>query len=213
MRALVLVDIQPTFMPGGELPVPNGDEVVPVANEMIKKFRASGDVVAATRDWHPEVHCSFAECYDGPDAPYEIFDKVVTDGVERTLWPKHGVQDTAEAEFHPDLELDESTIRINKGMDPNVDSHSAFWGHARLTKTELADKLREAGVKKGDQVFFLGLATGVCLILSALDSVAEGYETIVIIDGCRAITSESHRKAVADMIDAGISVVFSRHVE
>jgi len=212
MNALVLVDIQPTFMPGGGLPVPKGDEVVPVANEMIKKFEAAGDIVVVTQDWHPEDHCSFAECYKGPDAPYAIFDKVVTQGVERTLWPKHGVQDTAEAEPHPDLKLSESTIFIKKGMDPNVDSHSAFWGHARQTNTGLAAKLREAGVLPGSKVFFLGLATGVCLILSALDSVEEGYETIVIIDGCRAISSESHRKAVADMVDAGISVVFSRHV-
>ncbi|MHC5050811.1 MAG: bifunctional nicotinamidase/pyrazinamidase, partial [Planctomycetota bacterium] len=144
MRALVLVDIQNDFCPGGALAVPEGDAVVAVANRVQPRF----DLVVASQDWHPPDHGSFA--LEG-QAPGTVVD---LGGIEQILWPVHCVQGTVGAEFHPDLETERVARVFQKGTDPGVGSDSAFFDNARLRATGLGDYLKECGV---DEVYVMGL--------------------------------------------------------
>jgi nicotinamidase/pyrazinamidase len=156
--ALVLVDVQNDFCPGGALPAPGGDEIVPLLNEWIDAARAGGSVVAASRDWHPPHHCSFKE-QGGP-------------------WPKHCVQHTHGAEFRADLRLPATVIVLNTGAAPDDDGYSAFEG------TGLADTLREKGVER---VWIGGLVLEVCVRATCLDAARAGFETHLILAGARAL--------------------------
>lgn len=163
-RALLIVDVQHDFCPGGALPAQNGDEVVPVLNEMIKKFRAAGYPVFASRDWHPENSAHFQE-RGGP-------------------WPPHCIQGTEGAEFHRDLELPDDAVIITKGDDPDEDEgYSAFEGTTD-DGTRLADALRKEEV---EEVFVGGLATDYCVKASAIDSVANGFRTHLLLDAVRGV--------------------------
>ena len=176
MRALLLVDLQYDFMPGGALAVPEGDAVVPLANRLMDRF----DLVVASQDRHPADHASFASQHPGR-APG---DRIDLDGVEQTLWPDHCVQGTRGAELHDDLRTGEIDQIFRKGVDRRIDSYSAFFDNARKRSTGLADVLREQEVA---EVFLLGLATDYCVLHSALDAAELGFQTTVIADGCRGI--------------------------
>jgi nicotinamidase/pyrazinamidase len=174
---LGLIDLQPTFMPGGELAVPDGDAVVPMVNRLM---RERFDHAFATQDWHPPGHGSFASSHPGR-APFETIRLAYGD---QTLWPDHAVQGSAGAALHGALELAKVELIVRKGFQPAVDSYSAFFENDRTTATGLAGYLRERGFGR---VFLAGLATDYCVAYSAEDAVRLGFGVVVIIDACRGI--------------------------
>ncbi|TKT80262.1 bifunctional nicotinamidase/pyrazinamidase [Aquamicrobium sp. LC103] len=174
--ALVVIDIQNDFCPGGALAVASGDEIVPLVNGLI----ADADHVVLTQDWHPAGHSSFASTHPGKD-PFQTID--VSYGPQ-TLWPDHCVQGSEGALFHPKLEWAKAELVIRKGFRPSIDSYSAFFENDRRTPTGLAGYLRERGISN---LTLVGLATDFCVAYSALDAVSEGFHATVRLDACRAI--------------------------
>jgi nicotinamidase/pyrazinamidase len=181
MDALILVDIQNDFCPGGSLAVAGGDEIVPVVNELQKKF----NLVVATKDWHPPGHASF-----------------------ETLWPPHCVQNTEGAEFAPALDTSRVAHVFLKGTDPAVDSYSGFFDNEHKRATGLGDYLRAQGVT---DVFICGLATDYCVKFSALDALRLGFRTTVVEDACRGVevNAGDAARAVEEMRAAGAAIVES----
>jgi nicotinamidase/pyrazinamidase len=197
--ALLVIDIQNDFCPGGALAVPKGHEVVEVANTFIKLFFKSNMPVIATQDWHPVGHGSFASVHNA--APFTM--GKLSD-MDQVMWPDHCVQDTFGAEFHPDL-LDVPTV-VCKGMDPTVDSYSGFFDNGGKNDTGLNAILKADGVT---QLMILGLATDYCVKATALDAAKLGYFTVVIEDGCRAVNypEGTEKAAIEEMRRAGILVM------
>jgi nicotinamidase/pyrazinamidase len=176
---LVIVDMQQDFCPGGNLPVPHGDEIVPLVNRLGQLFAN----VLLTQDWHPEGHLSFASSH--PDR--KPFDIVQFPYGQQILWPDHAIQGTTGADFHPHLDIPTATLLIRKGFRHAIDSYSAFFENDRTTQTGLAGYLRERGLKR---VFLAGLAYDFCVGYSAIDAVRQGFPALVIEDACRAIDVE-----------------------
>lgn len=196
MRALLVIDVQNDFCPGGALPVPQGDAVVPVINELVGVF----DHVILTQDWHPEGHHSFASSHEGT-SPY---DTVEMPYGEQVLWPDHCVQGSAGAEFHPDLKTTPAELIIRKGFRPEIDSYSAFFENDQETPTGLTGYLRERGI---DTVYLAGLATDFCVKWSALDGRKQGFTVHLIEDATRGIdTNGSLDEAWSAMADAGVQM-------
>ncbi len=192
--ALLVIDVQRDFLPGGALAVPDGDAVVPVINQLAPHF----DHVLLTQDWHPANHISFAANHAGA-APYETIDLPYG---KQVLWPTHCVQGSAGADFAPGLTLPHAELVIRKGFRRNVDSYSAFQEADRQTPTGLAGYLRERGLTR---LFLCGLATDFCVAWSALDARTSGFDVWVIEDACRAIDlDESLARAWRDMEQAGV---------
>jgi nicotinamidase/pyrazinamidase len=173
---LGLVDVQPTFMPGGELPVADGDAVVPVINRLLTRFAHA----FATQDWHPPGHASFASAHPGRQ-PYDTIDMPYG---KQVLWPDHALQGTANAALHRDLDLTRVEAIIRKGFRPALDSYSACFENDHKTPTGLDGWLRQRGFRR---VFLAGLATDFCVAWSAEDAARLGYDVIVIDDACRGI--------------------------
>lgn len=193
--ALLVIDVQNDFCPGGALAVPDGDAVVPLINQLAPRFSH----VVMTQDWHPAGHASFAGSHAGK-AP---FDLVMLDYGDQVLWPDHCVQKTAGADFHADLDLPGASLIIRKGFRPDIDSYSAFFENDRQTTTGLTGYLRERGTTR---VFLAGLATDFCVLYSALDARAQGFEAVVIDDACRAIDLDGSLAAAhAAMAEAGVA--------
>lgn len=203
MRALVLVDLQNDFLPGGALAVPRGDEVVAVANWLLPKF----DVVVATQDWHPADHGSFAARHEGR-RPGELIE---LNGLPQVLWPEHCVQGTGGALFAPGLQSARITRVFQKGTDARVDSYSGFFDNGHRRSTGLGEWLKSRGV---DELFVLGLATDYCVKFTALDARALGLRTTLVLDGCRGVdlAPGDSEKAVADMRAAGVQIVTSESI-
>ncbi|HEV2678589.1 MAG TPA: bifunctional nicotinamidase/pyrazinamidase [Aliidongia sp.] len=174
---LGLIDIQPTFMPGGELAVAEGDAVVPVANRLL---RERFDHAFATQDWHPAGHGSFASAHPGR-APFETIRLAYGD---QTLWPDHGLQGSPGAVLHPGLDPAKIELIVRKGFRTGIDSYSAFFENDRTTPTGLAGYLRDRGFAR---IFFAGLATDFCVAYSAEDAVRLGFRAFVVEDACRGI--------------------------
>ena len=172
--AVIAVDVQVDFCPGGKLGVAGGDEVVPVLNAWIDRAVAAGGQVVASRCWHPAGHVSFAE-RGGP-------------------WPEHCVQGTVGAEFHPALRVPPAALLIRKGADPDFDQYSAF------DRTGLAALLRDRGVVR---VWVGGLAEDVCVRATVLEAVREGFETHVLLDATRPVTAEGGEESRREMAGAG----------
>jgi len=199
MEALLIVDVQNDFCPGGALAVPEGDEIVPLVNDLAGQF----DHVLQTQDWHPPGHQSFASSHPGRD-PYDVID---ADYGEQVLWPDHCVQGTDGAAFHPDLDTTHAELIIRKGFRPEIDSYSAFYENDGTTPTGLAGYLREREI---DTLYVCGLATDFCVKWSALDGRDEGFDVYVIEDAMRGIDQEGSLAAAWDeMNDAGVQVVSS----
>jgi len=175
-RALVVVDVQNDFCQGGALAVPDGDAVVPVINALLPRF----PLVVATQDWHPPGHASFASSHPGRK-PLEVID---LDGIQQVLWPDHCVQGTAGADFHPELEREYFRVIIRKGMDPRVDSYSAFRDNHREHPTGLASLLRELGVR---HVVIVGLTTDYCAATSARDAIELGFSAEILLPATRPV--------------------------
>lgn len=199
-RALVLVDVQNDFCPGGALAVAKGDEVVEVANRMQRHF----EVVVATQDWHPREHGSFAANHEGKE-PYQVID---LDGLPQVLWPVHCVQGTTGADLHAGLERMRIAKVFHKGADPTVDSYSGFHDNGRRHSTGMGEWLKAHGV---DTVFVMGLATDYCVKFTALDAQQDGFHTYLVVDGCRGVELKpgDSDAAVEAMRGAGVVVLDS----
>jgi nicotinamidase/pyrazinamidase len=180
MKALIIVDLQNDFLPGGALPIPHGDEVVPIANELQSRF----DVVVATKDWHPPDHGSFASNHKGKKPG----DRIILDGIEQILWPAHCVQNTHGVEFAPSFDTNRIAHVFHKGIERNIDSYSTFFDNAHRRHTGLAHYLEEHGIK---DIYLMGLALDYCVKYSTLDAHQLGLNAHVILDGCRGIELES----------------------
>jgi nicotinamidase/pyrazinamidase len=191
---LVVVDVQNGFMPGGSLPVPEGDAIVPLVNRLARAFRH----VIVTQDWHTPRHVSFASSHPGK----KPFDTIELPYGPQILWPDHCIQGTIDADLHKDLAIPHAALLIRKGFRPQVDSYSAFLEADRTTMTGLSGYLRERGL---DTAYFVGLATDFCVAWSALDARGAGFNAAVIEDATRGIdASGSLARAWADMARAGI---------
>ncbi len=191
---LLLIDIQNDFCPGGALAVPGGDEIIPAVNRLAARFAH----VALTQDWHPPGHRSFASAHVGR-APYE---SVAFPYGMQTLWPDHCVQDTPGAALHSALHVPHAELVLRKGFRPEIDSYSAFYENDRSTPTGLAGYLRERGFTR---VVLCGLATDFGVAYSAIDASRLGFETVVLLDACRAIDlGGSLAAALAAMREAGV---------
>lgn len=175
-KALIVIDMQNDFCPGGALAVSGGDEIVPEVNHLIR----SSEHVILTQDWHPSGHKSFASSHDGA-APFSTVDMAYG---AQTLWPDHCVQGTFGAEFHPELNWTKAELVVRKGFRPAIDSYSAFFENDRKTPTGLGGYLNERGLTK---LVLCGLATDFCVAYSALDAARLGFKVTVIMSACRAI--------------------------
>jgi nicotinamidase/pyrazinamidase len=198
--ALLVIDVQNDFCPGGNLAVESGDEVVPVINRLMPAFSR----VVATQDWHPPNHVSFASIHIGRK-PLDLFD---AEGIEQVLWPDHCVQGTRGAELHPRLEAGRIGLVLRKGMRPGLDSYSAFFENDRRTDTGLRHYLK--GMKLRD-LYVCGLATDYCVLASALDARRLGFRVTLVLDACRGVDfpKGSIEKAIASMQKAGVRVTES----
>ena len=201
MRALVLVDIQNDFLPGGALAVPDGNSVIPVANAL----QAAVSLVVCTQDWHPTGHESFASQHPGKQPG----DQIQLEGLVQTLWPDHCVQGTRGAEFAADLDMQRVDKVFRKGTDRNIDSYSTFFDNEHRKDTGLRDYLEKRGV---DEVWVAGLATDYCVLYSALDARQLGFRTYVVADGCRAVdlAEGDGQRAFAEMARAGVRITRSQ---
>ena len=173
---LLIIDVQRDFCPGGRLAVPDGDAVVPLINQLARRFPH----VVLTQDWHTPGHTSFASSHAGRQ-PYETVEAPYG---PQTLWPDHCVQESEGAEFHPGLDIPFAELILRKGFRIGLDSYSAFFENDKSTPTGLAGYLRERGLER---VFLAGLAYDYCVRYSAVDAVRSGFEAVVIEDACRAI--------------------------
>ena len=194
MRALIVIDVQNDFCPGGALAVNDGDAIVPRVNALIE----SHEHVILTQDWHPAGHSSFASAHPGKNP----FEEILAPYGPQTLWPDHCVQGTAGADFHSDLVWTRAELVIRKGFRPSIDSYSAFFENDRATPTGLGGYLAERGIKA---VTLAGLATDYCVGFSALDAATLGLDVTVEMAACRAIDLNGSLDAmVARMRDAGV---------
>jgi nicotinamidase/pyrazinamidase len=197
MEALVVIDVQNDFCPGGALAVAGGDEIVPIVNGLIASF----DHVVLTQDWHPAGHSSFASSHAGQQ-PFETI--AMTYGPQ-TLWPDHCVQGTRGADFHPDLAWTKAELVIRKGFRKAIDSYSAFYENDHVTPTGLGGYLKERGLAK---LTMVGLATDFCVAFSALDARLHGFDVTVRMEACRAIDLGGSMAAMTDrMREAGVKLV------
>ncbi|MCU1742135.1 MULTISPECIES: bifunctional nicotinamidase/pyrazinamidase [unclassified Pseudomonas] len=197
--ALVVIDMQNDFIPGGQLAVQGGDEIVPLINRLGARFR---NVVVA-QDWHPAGHVSFASSHPGK-AP---FDSVQLPYGAQTLWPEHCVQGSHGAQLHADLNLPHAQLIVRKGFNRDIDSYSAFVEADRRTPTGLSGYLKERGI---DTVYLVGLALDYCVAWSALDARTAGFNTVLIVDACRAIDLDgSLQRALGEMEAAGVKLIDS----
>lgn len=198
MTALLLVDLQNDFMPGGALAIKKSDLVLPVVRELMTM---PFDKILATRDWHPENHGSFAKAHH-----LKVGQVIELDGIAQILWPVHCVQNTPGADFHPGWDSKKVDAVFSKGVDPIVDSYSTFFDNERRRSTGLDDYLKEHGIKT---LYIAGLATDYCVKYSALDACRLNYNTYVVVEGCRGVNlrPDDSKNALIEMIEAGAHLV------
>jgi nicotinamidase/pyrazinamidase len=197
MKTLLLIDIQNDFLLGGALAVPEGDQVVPIANRLMRAY----GLVVATQDWHPADHLSFASQHAGA----KVGDVVQVAGADQILWPDHCVQNTPGAEFAPALDVGRIAHVVQKGTDRTIDSYSGFFDNGRRKATELDKYLRARGV---DEIHVMGLATDYCVKFTALDAVELGYRTTLLTAGSRGVelAPGDCRQAIEQMRSAGVQI-------
>ena len=195
-HALIVIDVQNDFCPGGALEVPQGDEILRGINALMSEF----DAVVLTQDWHPAGHSSFASSHEG-NSPYEV---VTMPYGPQVLWPDHCIQGSIGAQFHPDLQTDRADLIIRKGYSPDIDSYSAFFENDHRTPTGLEGYLRTRGIER---LTMVGLALDFCVNFSAVDAAKLGFKVDVREDLCRAIDLDgSLAKAREGMRTAGVTL-------
>jgi nicotinamidase/pyrazinamidase len=195
-EALLVVDIQNDFCPGGALSVPEGDAIIPAVNRLAAQFAH----VVLTQDWHPAGHLSFASSHPGRQ-PFETIE--VSYGTQ-ILWPDHCMQGSDGAAFHPGLSVPHAELVLRKGFLPEIDSYSAFRENDRCTPTGLASYLHERGFER---LVLAGLATDFCVLFSAIDAREAGFEVEVATKACRGIDLDgSLARAMRSMAEAGVTV-------
>ena len=198
MKTLIIIDVQNDFTPGGPLEVPNGNQIIPIINQIQDKF----DLVIATQDWHPEGHMSFASSHSNK----KPFDQIDWQGGEQVLWPDHCVQGSKGAEFHRDLSTKRIEAIFRKGMDKNIDSYSGFYDNGHKKNTGLSGYLRE---RDADELYFCGLAADVCVYFSIKDSLNEGFKTTLIEDATKAIDDGGFEDLRKEILDKGCEIIDS----
>jgi nicotinamidase/pyrazinamidase len=203
-RALILVDLQNDFVPGGALPVAEGDAVIPVANRVQQAF----DLIVASRDWHPRDHGSFAANHPGR----KIGDVIDLHGLPQILWPVHCVQNTPGADFVPGLDISRIARVFLKGTDKEIDSYSAFFDNGHRKSTGMGEYLRERGVR---DVYVCGLATDYCVNFTALDARQLGFNVHLVEDASRGVNlkPEDSANALRKIRDAGGHIIRSESLE
>ena len=195
---LLLIDLQNDFLPGGALAVPGGDQVIRVANEMMRNF----DIVIASQDWHPSNHGSFVSQH--PDR--KVGDTFLWNGASQVVWPDHCVQGTYGAAFPSELDVSKISQLVTKGEDPNVDSYSTFFDNAKMRATRLHAILQSLGI---DAIHMMGLATDYCVRATALDALELGYRVTLHTKGCRGVEIRPGDcvKAIEEMALKGVEVL------
>ncbi len=201
--ALLVVDAQNDFMPGGALAVPSGDEIVNETNELMRSFFLKGSKVILTQDWHPLSHGSFASKYEDKE-PYDTFTE--KKGLGPILWPDHCVQGTEGAAIHKNININNTHLLLRKGYHKQVDSYSAFLENDKETETGLDGYLKSTGISR---VFICGLALDYCVFFSAQDAIHKNYKVFIIIDLTRGIDSPpgNNSKAISAMNKSGVQFV------
>ena len=200
-KALILVDIQNDFCPGGSLAVNDGDKIVPIVNSIIDKF----DNVIATQDWHPESHVSFAANNPGK----KVNDVIDLNGSPQVMWPVHCTQNSKGAEFVDSLATEKITKVIKKGTDKNVDSYSGFYDNDHKNSTGLNDYLKEKNI---DEIYVTGLATDYCVKYTVIDALNLGLKVNLVADACRGVNlnPDDSVNAIKDMEKAGANIITSQ---
>ena len=203
MHALILVDLQNDFCPGGALEVKEGDQTIPVANRLSEKF----DLVIATRDWHPEDHGSFAANTPGK----KVGELSELGGLPQIMWPVHCVQGTQGAELKDGLNQENITRVFCKGTDKTIDSYSGFFDNGHKKSTGLHDYLQSEGV---DTLYIMGLALDYCVKFTALDAANLGYKTYLVVDGCRGVGLQEKDipNALETMEQNGVTLIQSAEI-
>jgi len=203
MKALIIVDVQNDFLPGGALAVTEGDKVIPVINELQDHY----PLVVATQDWHPANHESFASNHEG----MPVGQVIDLHGLPQVLWPDHCIQDSSGAQFAETLHRHNWERVFQKGTDPGIDSYSGFYDNGRKKSTGLTEYLRAQGVH---EVYVAGLATDYCVKYTAIDAASEGFSSWVITDAVKAVnlTAEDGEKALEEMKVRGVQVITSTEV-
>ena len=203
MKALILVDIQNDFLPGGALAVPDGDKIIPIANKLLPMF----PLVVATQDWHPANHGSFAANHPGKN----VFAQIELNGLPQTLWPVHCVQGTPGAELAPGLHRERIAKNFPKGTDAGIDSYSGLFDNGHRQTTGMGEWLKAHGVT---EVFVCGLATDYCVKFTALDAAQFGFKTHFIEDASRGVNLQPDdvKNAIAEMKRAGIAITQSAEI-
>jgi nicotinamidase/pyrazinamidase len=201
MKTLVIIDVQNDFMPGGPLEVPEGNMILPVINKIESCF----DLIVATQDWHPADHRSFASnhMYKKP------FDRVFLRGAEQILWPDHCIQGSSGAEFHTDIETKKIAAIFRKGMDPEIDSYSGFYDNNHILTTGLTGYLREKGTS---EIHFCGLAADICVYYSILDSISEGFSSILVEDASRPLYPDKFDDIKCELAKKGAHIISSNEL-
>ncbi len=199
-KALIVVDMQNDFLPGGALAIQGGHNIVPKINQL---FSLPFDVIVATKDWHPANHGSFAT-----NQGKLVGEVINLNGIRQILWPVHCVQGSHGAEFAPGLDTARFEEIFYKGVDPEIDSYSCFFDNGHRQKTGLDEYLKK---KKIDAIYLVGLATDYCVKYSALDSLSLGFKTNIIVDACRGVDvhADDCRHALDELQKAGATLVTS----
>jgi nicotinamidase/pyrazinamidase len=201
MKTLILIDVQNDFMPGGPLPVPEGNLIVPVINQIQGYF----DLVIATQDWHPKNHRSFASNHFNK----KTYDSIVLHGMQQTLWPDHCIQGSSGADLHKDIEPNRIAAIFRKGMDPEIDSYSGFFDNNHQLSTGLSGYLKEKGIS---EVHFCGLAADICVYYSILDSILEGFSATLIEDASRPLFPDKFDDIKCELAKLGVRIITSNEL-
>lgn len=200
--ALIVVDVQNGFTPGGNLAVAEADQIIPTINDLAQYFKN----IVITQDWHPDHHISFAENH--PD--HQAFDTIELPYGSQVLWPKHCVQGTQDAELHPKLDLPTAQLIIRKGYHAEIDSYSAFMEADQKTSTGLAGYLKERGI---ETVFVVGIATDFCVAWTAIDAAKLGFNSLVISDATKGIDlNGSLQHAWQEMLAHGVKRIYAKEI-
>lgn len=198
MKSLLIIDVQNDFIPGGALEVPHGSRIIPVINRLQQHF----GLVILTQDWHPHDHVSFASNHPGE----KEFNRITVNGIEQVLWPDHCVQGTPGAMFHPGLDTGRASVVIRKGMNPSVDSYSAFYDNNHQISTGLAGYLKEKG---SNDLYLCGLAADICVYYSIIDAIKEGFSATLVEDASCPLNAESFDTVKKQLISAGAGIIDS----